>query len=175
MTYLNKLTDNDIPMPITHICKPERLCKDMTGLELHEFGLALFMPFLEVQNGKLKALNMNPENGAPHVLVENPQKLLLYIWVKTDLAPNIPVFVPNDIYDVIAKISREYKARLCFASITISYASKDGNLIPKFGGEYYAVLNEFEEIRTNKFARSIGACDGVFGLISLSVYSTHLR
>ena len=39
MTYLNKLTDDDIPIPITHISKPERLGKDMTGLELHEFGL----------------------------------------------------------------------------------------------------------------------------------------
>ncbi len=33
-----------------------------------------------------------------------------------------------------------------FASITISCASKEGNLIPKCGGEYYAVLNELEEI-----------------------------
>jgi hypothetical protein len=64
MTYLNKLTDDYIPIPITHICKPERLGKDMTGLELHEFGLALFMTFLEVQNSKLKAVNINPENGA---------------------------------------------------------------------------------------------------------------
>jgi len=28
-----------IPIPLTHIFKPERLGKDMTGLELHEFGL----------------------------------------------------------------------------------------------------------------------------------------
>jgi Fibrobacter succinogenes major domain (Fib_succ_major). len=53
MTYLNKLTDDDIPIPITHICKPERLGKDMTGLELHEFGLALFMTFLWVLDSKL--------------------------------------------------------------------------------------------------------------------------
>ena len=146
MTYLNKLTDDDIPIPLTHICKPERLGKDMTGLELHEFGLFLFMSFLEIQNGKLKAVNMNPENGAPHVLVENPQKLLLYIWVKTDLAPNIPVYVQNDTFDVIAKISKEYGAKLCFASITISCASKESQLIPKCGDEYYAILNELEEI-----------------------------
>jgi hypothetical protein len=120
MTYLNKLTDDDIPMPITHICKPERLGKVMTGLELPEFGLFLFMSYFEVQNGKLKAVNIKPENGAPHVLVENPQKVLLYIWVKTDLAPNKPVFVPNDTFDVIAKISKEYEAKLCFASITIN-------------------------------------------------------
>jgi len=104
------------------------------------------MSFLEVQNGKLKAVNMNPENGAPHVLVENPQKLLLYIWVKTDLAPNIPVYVQNDTFDVIAKISKEYGAKLCFASITISCASKESQLIPKCGDEYYAILNELEEI-----------------------------
>jgi hypothetical protein len=146
MFSLNKLTVDDIPIPITHICKPERLGKDMTGLELHEFGLALFMTFIEVQNGKLIAVNMNPENGAPHVLVENPQKVLLYVWVKTDLAPNISVYVPNETFEVIAKISREYGAKLCFASITISCASNEGNLIPKCGGEYYAVLNEFEKI-----------------------------
>jgi hypothetical protein len=146
MTYLNKLTDDDIPMPITHICKPKRLGKDMTGLELHEFGLFLFMSFLEVQNGMLKAVNINPENDAPHILVENPQKVLLYIWVKTDLAPNTPVYVKNDTFDVIAKISNEYRAKLCFASITISCTSKGIHLIPKCGGEYYAVLNELEEI-----------------------------
>ena len=104
------------------------------------------MSFLEVQNGKLKAVNMNPENGAPHVLVENPQKVLLYILVKTDLAPNIPVYVQNDTFDVIAKISREYGAKLCFASITIRCTSKESCLIPKCGGEYYGELNEFEKI-----------------------------
>jgi len=146
MYSLNKLTDDEIPIPITHICKPERLGKDMTGLELHKFGLALFMTFIEVQNGKLIAVNMNPENGAPHVLVENPEKVLLYVWVKTDLAPNIPVYVPNNTHDLITEISRKYRAIPSFASITISCASKEGNLIPKCGGEYYAVLNEFERI-----------------------------
>jgi hypothetical protein len=92
MFSLNRLSDDDTPIPITHRCRPERLGKDMTGLELHEFGLALFMTFIEVQNGKLKAVNMNPENGAPNVLVENPKKVLLYVWGKTDLAPNIPVY-----------------------------------------------------------------------------------
>jgi hypothetical protein len=146
MFSLNKLTDDDIPIPITHICKPERLGKEMTGLELHEFGLALFMTFLVVQDGKLIAVNMNPENGATHVLVENPEKVLLYVWVKTDLSPNIPVYVPNDTHDVITEISRNYRAIPSFASITISCASKEGNLIPKCGSEYYAVLNELEEI-----------------------------
>jgi hypothetical protein len=47
---------------------------------------------------------------------------------------------------VIAKISREYGAKLCFASITISCASKESQLIPKCGDEYYAILNELEEI-----------------------------
>jgi hypothetical protein len=146
MFSLNKLTDDDIPIPIPHICKPERFGKDMTGLELQEFGLTLFMTFLVVQDGKLIAVNMNPENGAPHVLVESPQKVLLYVWVKTDLAPNIPVYVPNDTHDVITERSRKYRAIPSFASITISCASKAGNLIPKCGGEYYAVLNELEEI-----------------------------
>jgi hypothetical protein len=62
------------------------------------------------------------------------------------LAPNIPVYVPNDTHDVISKISREYGAIPSFASITISSASKEDNLVPKCGGEYYAVLNEFEKI-----------------------------
>ena len=93
MYSLNKLTYDDIPIPITHLWKPDRLGEDLTGKEWHEFGLALFMTFIEVQNGKLKAVNMNPENGAPNVLVENPEKVLLYVWVKTDLAPNIPVYV----------------------------------------------------------------------------------
>ena len=124
----------------------DRSGNDMPGLELHEFGLFLFMSLLEVKNFKLIAVNMNPENGAPHVLAENHFEVLFYIWVKTDLAPNIPVYVQNDTFDVIAKISRDYGAKLCFASNTIRCASKEGNLIPKCGGDYYAILNEFEEI-----------------------------
>jgi len=146
MTYLNKLTDDDIPIPITHICKPERLGKDMTGLELHEFGLSLLMTFLWVQDGKLIAVIINPEDGAPNLVVENPQNVLLHIWVKTDLAPNIPVQKRNETHDVIVRVSRKYGAIPGFASITISCASKEGNLIPKCGGDYYAILNEFEEI-----------------------------
>jgi hypothetical protein len=54
--------------------------------------------------------------------------------------------VQNDTFDVIVKISKEYGAKLCIVSITISCASKESYLIPKCGGEFYAVLNEFEEI-----------------------------
>jgi hypothetical protein len=39
-----------------------------------------------------------------NVLVENPEKVLLYVWVKTDLAPNIPVYIPNETYDVITEL-----------------------------------------------------------------------
>ena len=146
MFSLNKLSDDDTPIPITHRCRPEKTGKDMTGLELHEFGLALFTSYLSDQGGELFAINMNPENGAPHVMIWNLQKVLLYVWVKTDLAPNIPVYVPNETHDVITKLSRQYKAIPSFASITISCAFPESNLIPKCGGEYYAVLNEIEEI-----------------------------
>jgi hypothetical protein len=81
-----------------------------------------------------------------NVLVENPEKVLLYVWVKTDLAPNISVYVANETHDFIIKLSKEYKAIPSFASITISCASDERNLVPKCGGEYYAVLIEFEEI-----------------------------
>ena len=40
----------------------------MTGIELHEFGLALFTSYLSDQNFELVAVNMNPENGAPHIM-----------------------------------------------------------------------------------------------------------
>ena len=146
MIYINKLTDNDDPIPITHLCKPERLGKDMTGLELHEFGISLLITFLHVQDGKLIVVNMNPDNGCPHIVVENPQKVLLYVWVKTDLAPIIPLHKRNETHDAVVEASRNYGAKPCFASISISCASKEGKLIPKCGGEYYAVLNEFEEI-----------------------------
>jgi hypothetical protein len=52
----------------------------------------------------------------------------------------------NETHDTIVEASRKYEAKPCFASITISRASKEGYLIPKCGGEFYAVLNEFEEI-----------------------------
>jgi hypothetical protein len=104
MYSLNKLSDDDIPIPIPHICKLERLGKDLTAIELHEFGLSLFITILVVQDGKLIAVNMNPENGTPHVLVENPQKVLVYFWVKTDLDPNIPVYVPQSQMDKYSRL-----------------------------------------------------------------------
>jgi len=81
--------------------------------------------------------------------IKNPQKVLLYIWVKTDLAPNIPVYVPNEENDFITKLSRQYNAIPRFVSITTTCASQERNRIPKCGGKYYAVLNEFEEICFN--------------------------
>ena len=146
MFSLNKLSDDDTPIPIIHRCRPDRVGKDMSGLELHEFGLALFTSYLSDQNFELVAVNMNPENGAPHIMIWNPQKVLFYIWVKTDLAPNIPVYVPNDTHDVITEISRKYKAILSFASITIRCAAPEFNSIPKCGEDYFAVLNDFDEV-----------------------------
>ena len=146
MFSLNKLSDDDTPIPIIHRCRPDRVGKDMSGLELHEFGLALFTFYFSDQGFELFAINMNPENGAPHIMIWNLQKVLLYVWVKTGLAPNIPLYIPNETHDFITNLSRQYKAIPSFASITISCASQESNLIPKCGGEYYAVLSEFEEI-----------------------------
>jgi hypothetical protein len=140
MFSLNKLSDDNTPIPITHRCRPDRVGKDMTGLELHEFGLALFTSYFSDQGGELLAINMNPENGAPHVMIWNQQK------VKTDLAPNITVYVPNETHDFITNLSKQYKTIPGFASITISCAYQESNLIPKCEGEFFAVLNEFEEI-----------------------------
>jgi hypothetical protein len=120
----------------------------MTGSELHEFGLFMFIGYFETQGGKLMGINMNPENGAPDVMIGNPNNVLFYVWVKTDLAPNIPVYVPNETHDFITKISNKYNISLGFASITIHCASPEDNSIPKCGGEFYVVLNEFEEILT---------------------------
>jgi hypothetical protein len=146
MIYLSKVTDDDVPIPIIHPCKPERVGKDMTGSELHEFGLFMFMAFHRRQDFELYAINLNPENGAPNVMIFNPQKVLLYVWVKTGLAPTVPTYVPNETHDTIMKLCKEYHAVPCFASITISCASISIDSIPKCGGEYYVMLNEFEEI-----------------------------
>ena len=146
MFSLSRLNEDNSPVPIPHICKPERVGKDMTGRELHEFGLALFTCYFSEQGCELFAMNMNPENGAPDVMFWNPQKVLLYIWVKTDLAPIIPVYVPNETHEIIMKLCKEYHAVPSFASITISCATPKDNLIPKCGSEYYAMLNEFEKI-----------------------------
>ena len=53
MVYLSKVTDDDVPIPITHPCKPDRVGKDMTGSELFEFGLFMFIAFLEGQDFEL--------------------------------------------------------------------------------------------------------------------------
>ena len=97
---------------------------------------------------------MNPEDGATNLVVENPQKVLFYIWVKTKMALNIPMHERNGIHDATVEASRKYGAIPCIASITISSASKGGNLIPKCGVEYYTVLNGLEEILTNPLTRS---------------------
>jgi hypothetical protein len=73
MVYLNKLTDDDIPIPIPHIRKPERTGKDMTGQKLYEFGLTVLLAFLQVQNGKLEAINMSSDTGCPNIILHNPQ------------------------------------------------------------------------------------------------------
>ena len=52
----------------------------------------------------------------------------------------------NETYDAIVEASRKYGAIPSFANIKISSASIIGNLIPKCGVEYYAILNEFEKI-----------------------------
>lgn len=146
MTLLNKLSDDDTPIPIAHICKPERLGKDMTGLELQEFGISLLITFLHIQGGNLITVRMNPQNGYPNIVVENPKKLLLYVWVKTELAPNVPVYKPDDSHGEMFKLLKQLGAVPAFAGIMISCASAGGNLIPKCGGEYYAIFNELEEI-----------------------------
>jgi hypothetical protein len=79
-------------------------------------------------------------------MIWNQQNVLLYVWVKTDLVPNIPVYVPNETHDFITNLLKQYKAIPSFASVTISCASKESNHIPKCGGEFFAVLNEFEAI-----------------------------
>jgi hypothetical protein len=149
MVYLNRLTDDNVPIPIIPPCKPDRIGKDMKGTELHEFGLFMFIGYFQGQGGKLIAINMNPENGAPNVIFEDPNNVLLYVWVKTDLAPNIPAFVRNDKHDKIIQLSKQNRAVPSFASITIRCASPEANSIPKCDGEYYVVLNEFKEIDNN--------------------------
>jgi hypothetical protein len=147
MITLNSTLPNGKIQPIAHKGDDlKRVGEVMTNKELHEFGLFMFIAFLEGQDFEPYAINMNPENCAPDVMLWNPQKLLLYIWVKTDLAPNVPVYVPNETHDTIMKLCKEYHAVPSFASITISCATPQDKLIPKCGSEYYAMLNEFEEI-----------------------------
>ena len=89
---------------------------------------------------------MNPQNSYPNIVVENPQKVLLYIWVKTELSPDVHAYKPDDDHGEMFKLLKQFGAVPAFAGIMISCVSIEGNLIPKCGDEYYAVFNELEEI-----------------------------
>ena len=62
----------------------------MTKEGIHEFGISLLLVYLHLQKGNLINVNMNLANGYPPIVVENPKKEFLYVWVKTELYPNIP-------------------------------------------------------------------------------------
>jgi hypothetical protein len=68
-----------------------------------------------------------------HVMIFNPQKMLVYVLVKTDLALNVPKYVPNETHHTIMKLCKEYNAVPGFASNTISCVSAVGSSIPKCG------------------------------------------
>jgi hypothetical protein len=87
MILLNQLSAENKPITIAHICNPERVGNAMTKAELHKFGIPMLTAFLDGQDGNIIEVCMDISNNYPHIVLLNPNKVLLHVWVKTVLFP----------------------------------------------------------------------------------------
>jgi hypothetical protein len=143
MIELNKYKD----VPIVHKCGRDRVGKPMTKQEIHEFGIALLVVYLYYQkSGTLLSENDSISNEFPHLVVKNPKKELLYIWVKTEIAPALPKYIPDENHDRIIKLAKQFNAKPVFAGIILKCSSNEENSIPLCGGGYFAQFTGFKVI-----------------------------
>jgi hypothetical protein len=84
MILINRTLPNGQIKPIVHKGDiPERDGEIMSKEDIHEFGLAMLIVYLNKQNGKLIRANNNIGNEYPHLVTKNPKGELLYIWVNS--------------------------------------------------------------------------------------------
>ena len=146
MITLNKKSAESLIRPIVHKGNnPERVGKIMNKQELHEFGLGLLIAFLTNHNGNLIRFNSNTGNKYPHIIVVSPKKELLYVWVKTEMYPNIPCIESIENHEEVNKLSNQFNAVPVFAGIRLSCVSNEKNCIPVYGAGYIA---EFTGLKT---------------------------
>jgi hypothetical protein len=139
MITLNKTLPDGQIKPIVHNGdNPERVGKIMTKAELHAFGVGVLVGFFHNQKGKLFRSNHNLGNEYPHIVVESPKDGLLYVWVRTEMYPNIPSIVSIENQEEVFNISNQFNAIPVFAGLRLSCISTEENNIPFYGGKYIA-------------------------------------
>ena len=116
----------------------------MTKEELHEFGLALLIAYLNKQKGKLIRSNGNIENDYPHLVAKNPKDELLYIRVKTEMYPIMPGIASIENQEEVNKLSHQFIAIPVFAGLRLSCVSTEKNSVPVYGGGYTAEFTGFK-------------------------------
>lgn len=117
MEYLNVLGMRHEPIPIRHKCDDDRIGKEMTKQELHQFGMDLLITYLFKRSGKFLGVNDNISDDYPHLVVKRPDNELLYIWVKTNLYPIFPEIKSLGNLEEVISLSERFKARPNFAGI----------------------------------------------------------
>ena len=139
MILLNSTLSNGKVQSITHKGdKPERVGEIMTWKELHEFGLALLIVYLYKQKGTLIKANDNIGNEYPHLIAKNPKGELLYIWVKTEMFPNIPSTKSIENHEEVYNISNQYNAISVFAGMRLTCVPAEEKNAPVYGAGYVA-------------------------------------
>ncbi len=118
----------------------------MTPKEMHEFGLGLLIAYLHIQKGNLISANMSMSNHYPHLVVKNPKKVLLYVWIKTEMFPTIPSVRSIKNHEEVINISKQFNATPVFAGIRLKYTSTDKYISPINGGSYFAEFTRFKAI-----------------------------
>lgn len=145
MILLNSILPDDRIQPITHKGDyPERNGEIMTDQELHEFGVALLIVYLYKQKGELIRGNHKIGNEYPHLVAKNPDGVLLYIWIKTEMYPKIPSIKSMENHEEVNKLSKQFNATPVFAGMRLKCVTKENNNIPVFGAGYVAEFTGFK-------------------------------
>jgi hypothetical protein len=145
MITINKPLPDGNLKPIPHKGNnPARVGEIMTKEELHEFGLALLIAYLNYQKGTLIRSNHNIGNEYPHLTAKNPEGELLYIWVKTVMYPKVPSIVSIENHEEVIKLSNQFNATPVFAGMVLTCVSTEEKSIPVYGGGYVAEFTGFK-------------------------------
>jgi hypothetical protein len=151
MILLNKSDIDDFPIPIMHLCFPERKGEDMTSNELHEFGIQIVIDYhLSMFNSKIISINRNLSNHYPHIVTENSIAGLLYIWVKTTIRPILPDIDFTNKNDDIKKLCLGIRAKPVFCGVYLTCACSENYGIPLCGEGYFAEFTLFRRIDLNQ-------------------------
>jgi hypothetical protein len=145
MITINKILPDGQIKPIPHKGDdPERVGEIMTEKEIHEFGISLLIVYLYKQKGELISANKNLSNDYPHLVAKNPKGELLYIWIKTEIYPNIPRVESIDNPEEVINLAEQFNAIPVFAGMVLKCVSTKENNIPICGGQYIVEFTGFK-------------------------------